>query len=343
MIAVGELVTPTGVLVMTAERMHTDRAGWLAARRRRDGVGYCVGASDIPSILDLDSVDTPVHVYRSKVHGIDRPPTEQMEWGSIFEEPIAAEWTRRNRAVIDEIGLVAHAGKPWLQATVDRRVRECPAVRGLRDGCGLEVKHVDYVSASRWHAGIPDRILAQVAGQVFVTGWDHMHWVAKVPGGMKQGILWAEREADLIRYIVGEVETFRDEHLVPGVEPAWNTVDKAAKLIELDSLSHPERVGEIDLDGVTDVMEYAEAQAAEAAARKRKEQAKARLAQLAGGHEIVTFSGERAYWYGRSVRTNVDLDVLAERYPSAYADPDVVSETISHPIYVDKAYKERQS
>ena len=172
---------------------------------------------------------------------------------------------------------------------------------------------------------------------------DHAH-VAMLIGGntLRQTVVWAAKERELTEYIVKEVDAFREIYLIPGVEPAWNTVDKAAKLIELDSLSHPERVGEIDLDGITDVMEYAEAQAAESAARKCKEQAKARLAQLADGREIVTFSGERAYWYGRSVRTNVDLDVLRERYPEAYADPAVVSETVSHPLYIDKAYKIRE-
>ena len=339
MAAIGDLITPTGRLVLPSGASRED---WLAARRWRKAVpgGFCIGSSEVPSIMDLDGVDTPVHVFRRKRGEYETRPNEAMTWGSLLESPVASEWCRRNRAVIDEIGLVSRDGAPHHQSTIDRRVRECPVYRGTKNECLLEVKSVSYQSATRWRTDLPDRIFAQILHQLWTTGFEHAHFACLVGGNtMKQGIIYADRERATIDYIVKEVDAFRDTYLLRGVEPAWNTVDKAAKLIELDSLSHPERVGEIDLDGITDVMEYAEAQAAEAAAKKRKEQAKARLAQLADGREIVTFSGERAYWYGRSVRTNVDLDVLAERYPAAYADPDVVSETVSHPIYIDKAYK----
>lgn len=343
MTAVGELVTPTGRLVLPP---NADRADWLAARRWRDAVpgGFCIGSSEVPSLLDLDGVDTPVHVFRSKRGDYVTPENEAMIFGRVLEAPVAAEWTRRNRCVTDEIGLVSHAERPWHQSTIDRRVRECPIVDGMRDNCLCEIKCVGYMTASQWRNDLPDRIVAQVIHQLYVTGMDHAH-VAMLIGGntLRQTVVWAAKERELTEYIVKEVDAFRETYLIPGVEPAWNTVDKAAKLIELDSLSHPERVGEIDLDGITDVMEYAEAQAAESAARKRKEQAKARLAQLADGRETVTFSGERAFWYGESEDTRCDLDKLAERYPDAYTDPEVVKRKKKYTIYIDKAYKVRQS
>jgi predicted phage-related endonuclease len=354
----GELVTPTGVLVLGTEAMHADREAWLAARRWRrpdhltmeqvEGMdkathlahGYRIGSSDVPSILDVPGVDTPAHVYRDKVLGVRTRTNEAMEWGHLLEDSIAAEWCRRNRAVIDEIGLVARRDAPWHQSTIDRRVRECPTVKGMKDRCGLEVKNVGYQSASRWHADLPDRIIAQIAHQIYVTGFDHMHFAALVGGNqMKQGIVWAEREADLIAYVVAEVEKLRDGHLLTGIEPEWNTTDKAAKLIELDMATHPEKVGEIDVASVGWVMEYAEAGATEGDARKTKEQAKARLAQLADGAQYVKFSGQLAYRYGESERTKVNLERLAEKYPEVYADEEIVSHNTSYTLYIDKAYK----
>lgn len=354
----GELVTPTGVLVLGAEQMSADRAAWLQARRWRlpdhltikqvEGMsskqhhdhGYRIGSSDVPSILDLPGVDTPAHVYRDKVSGVGTRTNEAMQWGHLLEDSIAREWCRRNRAVIDEIGLVAQQGTPWHQSTVDRRVRECPTVKGLADRCGLEVKNVGFQSASRWHTDLPDRIVGQLLHQLYVTGFDHMHYAALVGGNqLKQGIVWAERETKLTGYIIGEVERFRTEHLLAGVEPEWNTTDKAAKLIELDMATHPEKIGEIDITEIGWVMEYAQAAADESAAKRRKEQAKAKLAQMADGKQFVTFSGELAYRYGSTKRAKVDLDKLAERYPAAFADKDIVSQAESYTLYIDKAYK----
>lgn len=342
MTAVGELITPAGVLVLPAGTI--GGADWLAMRRFRKDVGYCIGASDVPSILDLDGVGTPLHVYRDKVQNIQQPPNEAMEWGHILEESVAAEWCRRNRAVIDEIGLVASFQRPWLQATIDRRVRECPVYKDTPDGeCGLEVKNVDSHVESRWHAEIPDRIVAQILTQLYVTGYQHIHWAALIGGNrLKQGIVYADREAELMAYILREVDRFRGRHLIPGVEPAWDSSRKADKLIELDKAMYADRTGELDITGVNAVYAYAEAAAAESAARKRKDIAKAELLRLAEGHEVVTFANELAYRFGTTTRTSVDLDRLKELHPDVYGDPAIVRTTTSHPIYLAKEYKHRE-
>lgn len=340
---VGELITPNGVLVLPAD---APRAQWLEARRWRGhtigphSLGFCIGASDVPSILDLEHVDTPAHVYRDKLMGIEKEVTEAMTWGTIFEGPIVGEWCRRNRAVIDEIGLVAHAEHPWAQATIDRRVRECPVYKDTPDGeCLLEAKHMDFASASRWHEEIPDRLMAQLVFQLWVTGYSHAHYTAKVPGTMRSGIVMAEEVKDLTEYVVAEVMRFRRDALVRGVEPPWNITDKALKMVELDKRTHPDRIGELDIDGVDAVHEYAEAAARESAAKKDKERAKAKLLQLADGAEVVTFAGELAYQFRPVNRTSVDLDALRERYPAAYADPAVTRQKTSHAISIAKEYK----
>jgi predicted phage-related endonuclease len=359
----GDLITPTGRLVLYPDELGGEQ--WLAARRWRHPkdvapdrtgqmdlamtadhpfypLGYRIGSSDVPSILDLEGVDTPAHVYRAKVYDIRPEPNEAMNWGHLLEAPIALEWCRRNRAVIDEIGLVAKDDEPWRQSTIDRRVRECPVYRreGIAEECLLEVKNVGFASAARWHREIPDRILAQLIDQLDVTGYSHAHYACLVGGNvMKQGIVYADRETELRDYLRTEVRRFRTEHLLAGREPEWNVSEKPDKMIELDEATHPERDGTLDIEGIGEVMEYARLARRKADAETARKAAAARLRQLADGREILTFAGQSAVRFGPTHRTNVDLDKLKEKYPDAYADPEVVSETTSHTIYIDKAYK----
>ncbi len=357
---IGELVTPTGRLVLPADQLGGEQ--WLQDRRWRHPAdipgwefrkvdhwselpeGYRIGSSEVPSILDLPEVDTPAHVYRTKVYDIRTPKNEAMDWGHIFEGPIALEWCRRNRAVIDEIGLVARDDAPWHQSTIDRRVRRCPVYPELSAEnaiCGLEVKNVGRASAARWHREIPDRILAQMIHQLYVTGYHHMHYACNIGGNtMRQGIVYAEREQKLMRFVVAAVDRFRAEHLLAGVEPPWSE-DKPDKMIALDNATHPERGGVIELDvhGIGDVMEYAEVAAQAGAIDKRKKRIAARLRQRANGAEIATFSGERAFWYGDGHRPNVDLDKLKEGWPDAYEA--CVREKGFPVLHIDAAYKAR--
>lgn len=354
----GDLVTPTGRLVLPAGELKSE--AWLQARRwrfpsdidpkaveplpksgldREDPRGYRIGSSDVPSILDLEGVDTPAHVYRAKVYDVRPEVNDSMIAGTIFEDAIAMEWCRRNHAVIDEIGLVAKDGAPWHQSTIDRRVRECPVYpERSKDHaiCGLEVKFMERSPSTRWHKELPDRIFAQMLHQLYVTGFEHMHYVAKVPGAFKQGIVWADRETKVMDYLVGEVERFRNEHLLTGVEPAWN-YEKAEKMLELDDLTHPERVGEVDIEGVGEVIEYAGLSAAAGEADRARKAASARLRELANGAQVITFSGQRAFWYSEGHKPKVDLDRLKERHPDAYED--CVTETTYPILNIDAAYK----
>src|SRR5690348_9589977 len=99
------MVTPTGTLVLKA---NADRTEWLMARRWREGVGYCIGASDTPSILDLPECGTPRDVYHAKVSGLEQPETEAMRWGRLNEDTIAREWQHRRQTVVRSVGLVSN-------------------------------------------------------------------------------------------------------------------------------------------------------------------------------------------------------------------------------------------
>ncbi|MET7949254.1 lambda-exonuclease family protein [Micromonospora sp. NPDC005324] len=319
-------VTPTAVRLLPAD---APRDTWLTARRNG------IGSSDVAAILGVADHNTAVHVYRDKRGDLVDDAGEAALWGNLLEEPVAREWARRQRSVIQRVGLVAHVDQPWRMATLDRRVAECPMNREVRTACALEVKCRSAFKASRWRSDIPDDVLAQCTWQMAVTGYDHIH-VAVLLGGNELKMTVAHRDEAMERYVLREVDRFRTEHLLAGVEPDWD-LNRAAALIEMDALMHPDRVGEISLDEVGEVMEYAELSARKGAADRALKRTRATLARLAAGARSVKFGDQLAYTFDPVTKRTTDLDRLREQWPQAYAD--CVTEKTHHQIRISPEFR----
>lgn len=322
-------VTPTGVRVLPAD---ADRDAWLAARRRG------VGSSDVPAILGLAEAKskTALHVWHDKRGELpDEGDNEFMLWGRLLEEPVAREWARRNRSVIQRVGLIAREDAPWKMCTLDRRVLECPLNRAQREACALEVKCRNAYTSSRWRADLPDDVLAQTVWQMHITGYDHIH-VAVLIGGndYRQTVVRADEQ--VTGYVLDQVAAFWHQHVVAGVEPPAD-LSKADALNELDELMHPDRFGEVDVPGVMEVVEYVRLSGLKGEAERALKAARAVLARQAAGARYVMFGDELAYELSPTTRSKADLDRLAERWPDAYAD--CVTESTSHTIRIAKAYR----
>lgn len=325
--------TPEGVLVLPAG---APRDQWLEARRWREGIGFCIGASDVPSILDLSDVGTPREVYHEKTGRIVKPENESMRWGRLHEKTIADEWQHRRQAAIRNVGLISNIERPWLQCTLDRRVTVCPDNREVTARCALEVKtRGTWRSAGvRWHAEVPDDILAQDMFQMMVTGYRHIHNAVLVGGSeLHDPVVWWDQE--VADYILAEVEEFRVRYLEAGIEPPWSTA-KPTKEIALDKLMHPDRVGELGIVDVGEVMDYARLAAEAGSAERARKAQQSRLLEMAGGKRTLTFDDRPACWWREGTDTNVNLDVLA-RYPEAYAA--AVTTKTTWTIQVAKEYK----
>jgi putative phage-type endonuclease len=334
----GRRVTPTGTLVLRAD---APRAEWLEARRYRAVVpgGYCIGSSDVPSILDLPGVDTPAHVWHAKVNSLEKEQTDAMRFGQLFEPVIADDWAARNHAAIRRIGIVANIAEPWHQTSLDRAVTACPLRIG--GGCSLEIKNVgEFAYKIRWHHDLPDYILAQMLHQLLVTGYSHSHYAVCVGGNQPhQGVVYADRERDLMEYIRTGVNRFRADYLLAGIEPPWTAGQKVDRYLELDAQVHAERVGEIGIDGLDAVLEYAGHSIAEGKARTAKKAAKLKLARLAAGHRFVKLGDDLVFQYRDDPYTWTDLERLAEKYPEVYADPEVVHHKTKTVIAISNTYR----
>lgn len=312
--AAGRRVTPTGRLILPAD---ADRAEWLAARRSG------IGSSDVPAILGLVEHTPPVKVYYDKLgHDVD-DAGEAAYWGTVNEENVARRWAMQNRSVIRRVGLVAHVDHPHWLTTLDRRVTECPLDSSEQAPCALEIKTRSAFKSAQWHAGAPDDVTAQVLWQIAVNGYEHMHYAVLIGGNeYHQGTIRADEYRDVLEDIKTAVDRFWFEHVKAQVPPE-PTGDGEA-VARLFRRLHPTRSGSVDVDMHPDALDallaYQRHQREESAAKKAKARAKARMIAALGDAQEALLGGERAYSLEpTNAAPRVDLELLAERWPDAYA------------------------
>jgi putative phage-type endonuclease len=330
--AAGRRVTPTGRLILSAD---ADREAWLTARRSG------IGSSDVPAILGLVDYSPPLKVYLDKTgHDVD-DAGEAAYWGTVQEEPVARRWAMQSRSVIRRVGLVAHQDHPHWMTTLDRRVTECPLSEDEQAPCALEVKTRSAFKGAQWHAGPPDDVLAQVLWQIVVNGYEHMHYAVLIGGNeYHQGTVRADQYTDVMADITTAVDRFWNDHVQAEVPPP-PTGDGDA-LTRLFRRLHPTRSGAVNVDRHDDALDalydYGRHQRAEAAEKKAKSAAKARMIAALGDAQSALIGGERAYSLEPSnAAPRVDLEQLAEHWPDAYAA--CVAPNPTERIDIAKQYK----
>ncbi|MFD7016046.1 YqaJ viral recombinase family protein [Streptomyces sp. NPDC059928] len=312
--AAGRRVTPTGRLILPAD---ADRADWLTARRSG------IGSSDVPAILGLVDHSPPLKVYFDKLGEDVDDAGEAAYWGTVNEENVARRWAMQSRSVIRRVGLVAHQDNPHWLTTLDRRVTECPLSDDEGTACGLECKTRSAFKSAQWHAGTPDDVTAQMLWQIIVNGYEHMHYAVLIGGNdYHQGVIRADDYREVMADIIAAVDRFWFEHVQAQVPPPLTGDGEA--LTRLFRRLHPTRSGTVDVDRHDDaldaLLDYGRHQRAESAARKAKNAAKARMISALGGAQSALIGGERVYSLEpTNAAPRVDLEVLAERWPDAYA------------------------
>lgn len=318
---VGELTTPTGVLLGT---WVPQTEPWYAARRAG------IGSSDIPAIVGSSQYATRLHVWLDKRGEL--PPEdvgEAADWGRFLEPVIAEEFARREGFTVAEVGTIAHAQHPWRLANLDRLVHGCSPRTDGRPVCGVEVKTRNAFTAGTWRHDVPDDVLAQVLWQLHVTGLDHMH-VAVLLGGQRLKTYVVAPDTQVIDYLIGEAADLW-EAVHTGVMPH---VDPGALLIDLLDRLHPDRAGKRIVDRATAARIRA---AHRAASSDRKDGdtavdvAKAEMvALLADAAYAVDADGNTLCSYKPDLRRSCDLELLEAKYPAVYAD--VVTRKPTAPI-----------
>ncbi|MFF7880946.1 YqaJ viral recombinase family protein [Streptomyces sp. NPDC020794] len=336
--AAGQKVTPTGLLLLD----HTaPRDVWLNARRRG------LGSSDLPAVMNLSGFKTPLHVFHDKRGRLphDDEFSEAAHFGILFEDPLARDWARRNRTVVEPVGIIANDTDPWQMCTLDRLCTECPLDRSVRSLCALEVKTRNAFVAKLWNQGPPDDVLAQVLWQILVTGLDHIHVVCLIGGqDYRQYTVRRDEHIKLVAYINAEAGRLWHDHIVPGRAPAPSGEEPPDALIDLYARLHPDRSGVavLDRDGeaLAAMSEYVEAVALERRGKDQKAAAKAKLLAALGGAQAAVVQDRPFFSIEQSEKKTPDLARLAEEFPEAYRAcvEDKAHDRIAIPKYVREEY-----
>lgn len=227
-------VTPTGHLV-TAADPETDE--WFAARREG------ITGTDLPKILGLTKYGNALSVWLDKRGELDDDAGEAARWGQLLEDTVAQEWAQRHGTTVSDVGVLAHVGRGWMRASLDRLVAACPDGEQYR--CALEVKTRSAWVADQWAEGVPDSVLAQTTWGLMVTGLDHHH-VAALIGGQRLVSYRVDRDPKL------------EDYLLDAARPVWQAVldgvppeahpDADGILLELLDRLYSKREGDRELD-----------------------------------------------------------------------------------------------
>ena len=307
--------TPTAYRVLPAD---APREQWLATRRQG------LGSSDVAAVLGVDERKSALHVYYDKIGQLpEEDAGEAAMWGNILEEPVAREWCRRNKTSSTRVGVVVRLNEPWMLCTLDRLVDRCPLLTPPIDRssqrCALEVKTRNAWVAGKWRGGVPDDVHAQVAWQMAVTGYDHVH-IAVLIGGQEFRQFTVRRDPGLEETIVERAALFWHANVQFLLPPPSDEVDPD-QVIGLENSLYPDRTGSIEVNVLETwerVTSYQLAGIREKEAKNEKAKAKAWLIGQLHGAEVATVDGEKVYDYTPTTRSNVDLERLRERWPEAY-------------------------
>ena len=310
----------------------TSRYEWL--EQRQDGIG----SSDASAIAGLSSFESPYSLWMVKTGRapldppVDRSTEKLREWGNRLE-PVILE------ATADEIShpitkpTVGYYNleHPWLHANLD----------GVTDdGRICEFKTVHGSQAYKWDGQIADHAEIQVHHTGLVTGMTHAV-VAALVGGHDLRVYEIELNPN-IQEMLFDMEQKFWQHVQDGTPP---DVDGHARTIEALTAEwqHKPAAQEVAAEDVQDVWAaWLDAEQRRKQAEQDEKAAKAKLAELMDGHDLLT-TGERVW--AKTRRGRLSLKRLEAEHPqlvAKYTRPVTTFDLDAFKAEQSKLYREFQ-
>lgn len=241
---------------------------------RRGGIG----ASDLSAILGLNPYADAHSVWMNKVLGVEVAENDRMRLGNALEPFIRDKFVRDEGIDVELCGLLESRSKPFMRYTPD----------GITaDGGLFEAKSTAFWLADDWADDqVADHAEVQVQGGMFVTGLKHA-WVCAMIGGDpdKFEVRRVKRDDEFIEFMVDAVETFWNEYVLAGVEPPLT--GRSLDWAKSQWTPKPDKAVNIKDEGRALVKQLRAARHAESVAKRKGDDAEARLRALVKDANIV--------------------------------------------------------
>lgn len=262
----------------TATKQPEGREAWLQERRKG------IGGSDAAAILGLNPWRSPFQVYLEKIgEAPEYEPGEPAYWGTILEDIVAAEFTKRTGLKVQRVNKILWSSEhPFMLANIDRRI--------VGTHHGLEAKTTSAWNRDEWSAeAAPIQYVIQCQHYMAVTGWPLWH-LAVLIGGQQYLGTTVERDESLIADII-QAEAAFWECVQTRTPPAVDGSDACtAALKALYPASTEESVILPDLAGEY-IKGYHEAAAIEKRAKEAKQAHQNALEALMGNAGVAYLPG----------------------------------------------------
>lgn len=257
---------------------------WLAMRANS------VGGSEVAAVVGLSRWKTPFEVWCEKTGAVKNKndQTEAMRWGTILEPVIRREFANRSGLEVAEAKCVfCHKDFGFMTANIDGYVK-------MADGsyAVLEIKTSNSFSVEDWKEGCPIEYFLQVQYYMGILGLKKA-FIAVLIGGSDYRQLEIDRDEETIAFIFKKVADF------------WNKVEKKV----------PPEVGSGDTDLLNKLFgksrteikifgddmaslcaEYVKAKDDADEAKKRKEEAEAKIKMAMGSAESASCGDFKISW-----------------------------------------------
>lgn len=210
------------------------RQDWLVLRQSG------IGGSDIAAIIGVSPYATAYDIYQSKTQPVNEDSNEFAYWGTVLEDVVAREFSKRNGLKIQNVNfLMRHPQHHWAIANIDRAVINSE-VKGwgnvrFKDGRLttneiVEIKTASEYVGKNWGLEesdeVPDQYQCQAQWYMGVTGVQ-VCYMAVLIGGNKYRQYKIERHQEFIDYLFEEAESFWNNNVLAGVEPDATTLQNA--------------------------------------------------------------------------------------------------------------------
>ena len=129
-----------------------------------------IGATDISAIVGLNPWKSQIDVYMDKKGLTKDRSNEKMRWGSILEEPIAEEFSKREGVKIQRVNaILQHKEIPYILTSLDRIILIGKGNKNNNGNGVLEIKTTGWGQA--WEGGdIPEHYFIQLQWELHITG-----------------------------------------------------------------------------------------------------------------------------------------------------------------------------